>query len=158
MRFFQKVCDLSIHYNKARVLIETNTGGAGAVGVREFIRNNIPMWYQDPKPGMRPSRTPKMWTTHRGNKEDGYAHLRQMVDGDVLELRDHATVSELMHIRETNGSLEGDKGHDDHADALMLAEWNRRTLPSAPLNPSPFRRRYTARQSPFAFNRSATSR
>jgi hypothetical protein len=159
MRFFQKVCDLAVHYNKARVLMEANTGGAGPVGIRELIKNNIPMWYQDPKPGTRPSRTPKPWNTHRGNKQEGYAHLRQMVDGDVLELRDHATVTELMHIREVGGSIEGQDGsHDDHADALMLAEWNRRTLPAAPLNPSPFRRRYTARQHPFSYNRPLVGR
>jgi hypothetical protein len=154
IRFFEKVAELSLAYNKARVLIEANTGGAGSVGIRELKKAGIPLWYQQPKVGMRPSKHPKPWTTHHGNKQEGYSHLRQMVDGGVLDLRDEATVKELMHIREKNGSIEGQDGeHDDHAMALMLAEWNRRTLPSAKMTPSFSRGSYTSHQHPFSFTR-----
>ena len=67
--------------------------------------------------------------TSHGSKEEGYAHLRQMVNGDALTLNDVPTVQELLHIREEGGTIEGRDGYrDDHGDALMLAEWNRRTL------------------------------
>jgi hypothetical protein len=73
-----------------------------------------------------------------------------MINGDALTLNDQTTVQELMHIREQNGKIEGQDGyHDDHADALMLAEWNRRGMPTAKLAPSAFRRRYVAHQNPF---------
>ena len=53
-----------------------------------------------------------------------------------------------MHIREDEmtGRIEGEDGyHDDHADALMLAEWNRRTLPKAENRVPGSRRRYTSK-------------
>jgi hypothetical protein len=150
--FAEKVADLSMTYGKARVLVEANPGGAGTVVLRELQKAGIPLWWEPPKIGMRPSRHPKPWKTTRGNKEEGYSHLRQMVNGDVLTLNDETTVIELMHIREQNGKIEGQDGeHDDHAMALMLAEVNRRTLPKARVNPSPFRRRYTAEKHPFSY-------
>lgn len=152
-RFALKLIELHLMYNKARVLVESNPGGAGPVVIKALKGESIPLWYESPKSGHRPSKHPKGWTTHRGNKQEGYAHLRQMVNGDVLELNDMTTVQELMHIREVGGSIEGQDGyHDDHAMALMLAEINRRTLPAAPLNPTPFRRRYTAKPNPFSFH------
>ena len=151
--FFQKATELARHFNKAKVLVEGNPGGAGVVGIREFRKAGLPMWIRPAAPGVKASKTPKYWTTTRGSKEQGYAHLRQMVNGDALTLNDLATVQELMHIREVSGRIEGQDGyHDDHSDALMLAEWNRRTLPraEAPLRRS--RRRYQARRNPFLAN------
>ena len=72
----------------------------------------------------------KDWVTHKGNKELAYSFARQMVNGDGLELNDHQTIQELMHVREERGRIEGQDGyHDDHADAFVLAVWALRRLP-----------------------------
>ena len=152
--FFEKAIELARHFNKAKTLVESNPGGAGIVGIREFRKAGLPMWVKPPSPGQQANKTPKYWTTSRGSKEQGYAHLRQMVNGDALTLNDMATVQELMHIREVVGKIEGQDGyHDDHSDALMLAEWNRRTLPRAEAPMRRSRRRYRARRNPFLTNR-----
>ena len=150
--FAQKVIELAQHFNKARALIESNPGGAGTVIIREFIKCGMPLWTKPSEPGQKASKRPRYWTTSRGSKEHGYAHLRQMVNGDALTLNDMTTVQELMHIREEGGKIEGQDGyHDDHADALMLAEWNRRDMPEAKALPTnPNRRRYTAIKHPFS--------
>tara|TARA_R110002050_G_scaffold51386_4_gene118172 strand:- start:545 stop:1144 length:600 start_codon:yes stop_codon:yes gene_type:complete len=152
MLFATKSAELANHYNKARALIESNPGGAGPVIIREFHKWGLPLWREKPVPGKKRKRNHDYWTTTRGSKEQGYAHLRQVVNGDALTLNDEPTVQELMHIREQSGKIEGQDGyHDDHADALMLAEWNRRTLPSAKL-PAEFlpKRRYKAHRNPFS--------
>jgi len=154
--FSTKAVELAMHFNKARTLVESNPGGAGTVVLREFNKAAIPLWTRPAPPGRTAYKTAKYWTTTRGAKEEGYAHLRQMVNGDAMSLNDSSTVQELMHIREVLGKIEGQDGyHDDHADALMLAEWNRRTLPQAKILPLGGRRRYVAHRNPFAaFNRS----
>ena len=102
--------------------MESNTGGAGTVVIREFQKAGVPLWSQTTTSSGGMSRVPKYWTTSRGSKQEGYAHLRQMVNGDALQLSDLTTIQELMHIREFNGKIEGQDGyHDDHADALMLS-------------------------------------
>jgi hypothetical protein len=59
-----------------------------------------------------------------------YSFARQLINADGLELNDHSTIRELMHIRDINGKIEGQDGyHDDHSDALILAIWGLRTLP-----------------------------
>lgn len=149
--FATKAAELAMHYNRARCLIEANTGGAGPVVIREFHKLGLPLWHKPPAPGANASKTPKYWTTTRGSKEEGYAHLRQVVNGDGLVLNDLTTVQELMHIREVNSKIEGQDGyHDDHSDALMLAEWNRKTLPEARTSPLNRRKRYYARKNPFS--------
>lgn len=154
VRFAMKVSELAVLYNRARVLCEANTGGAGPVVMRELKNDGHTMWYDQPKIGHRPSKHPKPWTTHHGNKMEGFAHLRQQVNGDALQLNDAPTVQEMMHIREHNGTISGQDGyHDDHAFALMLAEWNRRTLPAEASNVSQFRKRYTAQPNPFSFQK-----
>ena len=148
--FAQKAVELAMHYNKARTLVEANTGGAGPVVIREFQKAGLPLWHKPPAPGQAASKVPKFWTTTRGNKEEAYAHLRQMVNSDSLTLNDLSTVQELMHIREHNGKIEGQDGyHDDHCDALMLAEWNRRKMPQAKEIPKRGTKRYHARRNPF---------
>lgn len=130
IRFARMLVDLAVRYRRARVLVESNPGGAGTVVIRELQKSGIPLWRQQPARGERPSAKPRWWKTTHGAKEDGYAHLRQMVNGDALTLNDIRTVQELLHIREEDGTIGGRDGyHDDHAMALMLAEWNRRTLP-----------------------------
>ena len=87
--------------------------------------------------------------------DEAYGHLRQVVNGDNLELNDHATIQELLHIREENGTIEGQDGyHDDHADALVLAEWNRRTIPSSVTRPHGRRKRYNKPRHPMTAVRS----
>ena len=149
--FSTKLAEIAHHYNKARVLVESNPGGAGTVVIRELMKSNVSLWKRPPAPGRKASKAPRYWTTSRGSKEEGYAHLRQQVNGDALTLNDMTTVQELMHIREASGRIEGQDGyHDDHADALMLAEWNRRTLTAAKAAPLGSKRRYVARRTPFA--------
>lgn len=152
--FANKAVELAAHYGKCRSLIEHNPGGAGPVVLREFQKAGIPLWTKPAPPGRMPSTQIKYWTTHRGSKQEGYAHLRQMVNGDALTLLDAPTVQELMHIREVGGRIEGQDGyHDDLADALMLAEWNRRTLPGRKMNPRFRKRRYHAQRTPFKTGR-----
>ena len=72
------------------------------------------------------------------------------MNGDGLTLNDDTTVQELMHVREAHGKIEGQDGyHDDHADALMMAEWCRRGMPTARLPPLKHKRRYVAHRNPF---------
>ena len=152
--FATKAAELAAHYNKAKTLIESNPGGAGPVVIREFHKHHIPLWTRPAPRGRKPSTSPTYWTTSRGSKEEGYAHLRQVINGDGLTLNDDTTVQELMHVREANGKIEGQDGyHDDHADALMLAEWCRRGMPTARLPPLNYKRRYVAHQNPFVNKR-----
>lgn len=120
-RFAEEVSNLSMYYNKARVLCEANTGGAGRVVIKKLLREGIPIW-KDTKG--------KDWVTHKGNKELGYSFARQIVNSDGLELNDPQTIQELMHVREERGRIEGQDGyHDDHADAFVLSVWACRRLP-----------------------------
>lgn len=152
--FATKAAELASHFNKAKTLIESNPGGAGPVVIREFHKHHIPLWTRPAARGRKPSTTPVYWSTSRGSKEEGYAHLRQVVNGDGLTLNDDTTVQELMHVREANGKIEGQDGyHDDHADALMLAEWCRRGMPTAKLPPLSYKRRYVAHRNPFVNKR-----
>jgi len=119
--FTEKLIDLSRFYHGARVLCEANTGGAGRVVIKMLLRNGIPIW-----------RNPKGqdWITSRGNKEMAYSFARQLINSDGLEVNDHSTLRELMHVRDVNGKIEGQDGyHDDHSDALVLACWALRTCP-----------------------------
>lgn len=119
--FAEKLSDLARYYHRARCLVESNTGGAGRVVIRKIIQEGIPIW-KNPQG--------KDWTTYKGSKEQAYAYARQMVNGDAYYLQDHATIQELMHIREKNGKIEGQDGyHDDHADAFILSCWALRTCP-----------------------------
>ena len=79
-----------------------------------------------------------------------------MVNGDAFELVDHATVSELMHVREANGKIEGQDGyHDDHADAFILACWALRTCPGFDGKEKHSRRSAMRRRHPMNIIRSA---
>ena len=121
-RFGEMLCDLSRYYNRARVLCEANTGGAGRVVIKKLQQNNVSLWK---------SREGQDWTTHRGNKELAYSFARQMVNSDALCLTDHQTIQELMHVREVRGKIEGQDGyHDDHADAFVLSVWALRYCPA----------------------------
>lgn len=121
-RFGEMVADLSAYYHKARVLCESNTGGAGRVVIKKLSQYGIPLW-KDQKG--------QDWTTHRGNKELAYSFARQLVNADSLCLADHATIQELMHVREVKGRIEGQDGyHDDHSDSFILACWALRYCPA----------------------------
>lgn len=147
--FAERLAELSHAFNRARVLCESNTGGAGRNVIRILTKERVPLWKR------LVGNTPKDWTTTHGNKEEAYGHLRQVVNGDNLELNDHATIQELLHIREENGTIEGQDGyHDDHADALVLAEWNRRTIPSSVTRPHGRRKRYNKPRHPMTAVRS----
>jgi hypothetical protein len=114
-RFAMEVNNLSRYYNKARVLCEANTGGAGRVVIKALYHENTPVW----KDGKG-----RDWVTHKGNKELAYSFARQIVNSDGIEINDHQTIQELMHVREERGRIEGQDGyHDDHADAFILALW-----------------------------------
>ena len=133
-RFAQEVANLSRLYNRARVLVESNTGGAGKVVIKSLMREGVSLW-KDPQG--------RDWVTHRGNKELAYSYARQMVNGDAYDLCDHATIQELMHIREEKNKIEGQDGyHDDHAMAFVLACWALRSLPTFNGKPRYIRRKY----------------
>ena len=145
--FAERLAELSHAYNRGRVLCESNPGGAGRNVIRILTRENVPLWKQQGAGQI--TAAPKDWTTTRGNKEEAYGHSRQIINGDGLELNDHVTIQELLHIREEDGKIEGQDGyHDDHADALVLAEWNRRTIPSAVTKPHGRRKRYNSPRHP----------
>ena len=136
------VAKLSAEYNRARVLPESNPGGGGQVLLARLRELGVPLWYD--------GETGQVWKTTVGTKGRMYSHLRQMVDGDALDLVDFDTVRELMHIRDVEGSIAGRDGmHDDLADALGLACWNLRTLPSGGPCGLPFRRKRKAIPHPF---------
>ena len=128
----QEAAAIARYYNNARVLAEGNPGGAGRTVLHVLRKAGCKMWWRPPVPGRKPSKTKRPWTTGKGNKEMAYGHFRQVVNGDVLQLNDYLTVEEMTNIRRDPGSgrIEAHVGHDDHAMALCLAEWNRRTLPS----------------------------
>jgi|TARA_R100000084_G_C4654801_1_gene152096 hypothetical protein len=139
-RFAEELTNLSRHYNQARVLCEANTGGAGRIVIKALLREGTPIW-RDPKGND--------WTTSRGNKEIAYGNARQLLNGDAFLLNDHATISELMHVREVKGRIEGQDGyHDDHADAFVLAVWALRTCPGWQGKPKYSRREYQYKRNP----------
>jgi hypothetical protein len=144
--FAERVADLSYAYNRARVLCEANKGGAGSVVVARLGEEGVPLWREvDQKTGKA-----KDWITTGGRKEEAYSHARQMVNGDALTLRDVPTVQQLMLIRQDNGRIQApDSENDDMAMALVLAEWNRRTIPSR-VTPRSTPRRYSAKRNPFS--------
>jgi hypothetical protein len=118
LAFSDKVAELATYYNRARCLVEWNTGGAGPVVIRRLSNQGSPLWT---KPGVRIKYGPQAdastpyWTTSKGSKEEAYAHLRSVVDADELELNDLLTVQELLHSREVHGHIAGQDGyHDDH--------------------------------------------
>jgi hypothetical protein len=146
--FAQRVADLSYFYNRARVLCEWNTGGGGPVVINRLQDMGVPLW-RDPATGNHFKMTGGR--NGLGRKAQVYSHLRYLVDGDSLTLTDLPTVQELMHIRESDGRVEGHDGyHDDLADALALAAWNMKTLPDW-VGPRvfPFKRKRKALPHPF---------
>ncbi len=144
---FAYVAAAVIRRYKALTLTEGNPGGAGKTVLKIFRKEGVRLastW--DPATG----RAAGDWTTGKGNKNDGYAHLRQVVNGDGLTLVDPQTIEQMMHIREEDGKLEGQDGyHDDHPMALMLAEQARQMLPTRKERSQAFRRKRRARPSPF---------
>lgn len=130
--FAKRLSRIAGYYNRARILCESNKGGGGHNVIRYLRKERCRLWV-DPDTG-------KDWHTSRGTKTDAYSHARQMINGDALEIPDLQVLRELSRIREVNGRIsnpqEGsgdrDDTKDDHADALVLAEYNRRTLPRAP--------------------------
>lgn len=157
-RAIEMAVDLCASY-RAKTLIEANTGGAGPIVIKAFQAANLPLWTEPVRSKNRVRATKirnwKFWTTGRGNKAEAYDHGRKMVNGDALTLLDPPTITQLMHIREENGRIEGQDGlHDDLADALVLAEWCRRDLPvGGRLRVRSSKRRPTAYRNPFAKQR-----
>ena len=119
-RFAMDVADLANKYNNALTLVEGNKGGSGSIIIEHLRREGIKLWRD---------RNGKFWVTNNGNKEKGYAYCRQLVNNDYLEINDHQTIQEMMHISEEKGKIEGRDGHhDDHPMAFMLAVWALRRL------------------------------
>jgi hypothetical protein len=118
--FAEEAADLCNAY-KAKVLVESNPGGAGRNVLKYFQEAGLNCWKTSDG---------KFWTTTNGRKQEAYSHHRRMVNGDAFDLADKELVLELMHIREVNSKIEGQDGyHDDHAMAHVLAEWCRKDLP-----------------------------
>ena len=156
--FARQAAELCRSYD-AKVLDETNPGGAGK-NVHKILRQEGCKLWTDPKNG-------KSWTTHHGNKEEAYADARQLVNGDAYELNDHATISELIHVREVDGRIGVHLGkdraptddvevtNDDHAMAFVLAGKCLQSLPTRAVHPRSDRRSYTRPRQAMAAVRSA---
>ncbi len=157
--FADKVAELAFNYNNGRVLCEANAGGGGRVIIRRLRELGVRLWNRPLDPGEKPKVGERNWVNTNATNNEVYSHLRQMVNGDAMTLRDLTTVQELMHVREVDGKIEGQDGeHDDHADALGLAEWNRRTLPAEHAEVSEHRQRQVrATPNPFNMNRTQWS-
>lgn len=151
--FAQHIAELAMHYNNARVMVEANTGGGGAVVIEKLMSYGTTLWWGE--------RSGAWVTSNKGRTRNGgwkgskgplYDHCRSLVNDDVLTLNDFPTVRQLLNIREDNvGRIQGANGmHDDLAMALALACWNLRTLPD-PLstNGVPWKRKYKALATPF---------
>lgn len=129
IRAAQMLSRLAGVYNKALVLVEANTGGAGPVILRLLQSEGVKVWctWDNGKQ--------KFWTTvggTAGNKALAYSHSRQMVNAGGHDIPDLPLLRELLAIREEKGRIEGQDGnHDDLADALVLAEQCRLALPNA---------------------------
>ena len=80
--FRQYLFLIAVSDSKAKTLIESNPGGAGPVVIREFHKHHIPLWTRPSARGRKPSTSPIYWTTSRGSKEEGYAHLRQVINAE----------------------------------------------------------------------------
>lgn len=151
--FAQALAELSMQYNGARVMVEANKGGGGAVVIEKLMHYGVELWW-----GQRS----ESWVTSnsgrtrnggwKGSKGPLYDHCRSQVNDDVLTLNDFPTVRQLLNIREDSiGRIEGANGmHDDLAMALALACWNLRTLPEPHgARKLPFKRRHKALATPF---------
>jgi len=151
--FAQNLAELSMQYNRARIMVEANTGGGGSVVIEKLMSYGVPLWWGE--------RSGSWVTSNRGRTRNGgwkgnkgplYDHCRSLVNQDVLTLKDFPSVRQLLNIREDHhGRIQGANGmHDDLAMALALACWNLRTLPD-PLSSRkfPFRRKYKALATPF---------
>ena len=156
-RFAERVSRLAGVYNDARILCESNTGGGGSV-VIDILRSEGCRLWKDKKNNNRD------FHTNSGSKLRIYEHARQMINGYALTIPDVQVLRELVNIREKNGSIgnprrgAGDKDDtkDDHADALVLAEWNRRTLPRGGRpTPSSYRPQHSISDNPHAAVRQA---
>jgi len=152
--FAQRAAELAHRYNGARVLAEANKGGGGKVIIDALNRAGVKLWSKPYEAGEKVSVRPRHWVNSRDTNTEVYAHARQMINGDALTLNDIPTVQQLMHIKEIDGKIEGagegsEGKRDDYADALVLAEWNRRTLPAESLEDSEYRRKVRAQPNPF---------
>jgi len=159
--FARIVADLSRAYNNAKVLAESNTGGAGYNVNKVLIGRKINIWKgyrsdDDHNKKHAKSEEKKYWWTTSNSKSMVYSHGRTMINGDAMDIYDVPTIKELQHIREENGTIAGRDGrHDDHSDALVLAEWCRWTsVPRRMIKPREQRRSYTVKDSPFNVLRS----
>jgi len=126
IRFAQMASELLAVYKKPLTLVEGNKGGAGLNILRILQGDGHKVWLAEP---LKLGGTPKYFYTTAKTKMQVYAHLRQEVNADVLELNDRSTVTQLMHIREENGTIEGRDGlKDDESMALALANWCRQRI------------------------------
>ncbi len=142
----ERLADLAFAYGdrrrSARVLTESNKGGAGSVVIKTLKKRGVWLWTD---PDRESPRFGKDWLNTNASNHEGYAHLRQMINGDALTLYDCLLLNQLKHIRQEDGTIEGRDGvPDDLADALMLAAWNLRTLPGATASPTSNQRRFRA--------------
>tara|TARA_R100001443_G_scaffold14286_9_gene24221 strand:+ start:4420 stop:5985 length:1566 start_codon:yes stop_codon:yes gene_type:complete len=125
--FAQRVSRLAGVYNDARVLVESNPGGGGQTVLDLLREEGVSLWID--------ADTGKDWWTSQSSKERAYEHARQMLNSYSIDCPDLPTLRELTRIREVRGRIanhntgKGDEAMDDHADAYVLAEYNRRSLP-----------------------------
>ena len=139
---------LSALYNNARVLCEANTGGSGPVVIKNLMSMGVPLWKNEKGEDF------KTWSLGGrlgGSKGMVYAHARDIVNADGVQLNDFGTVQQCCYVRLVGGKLEGQNGYnDDLSDALALALWNLRTVRAPSMAPPiTWKRRVTHRATPF---------
>lgn len=118
--FARELSSLAAYFNNALIITESNKGGGGSVIIKILMQEDCRLW-----------KTPqdKDWTTSQGSKQEAYAFARQIYNAGWLELNDHQTCQEMMHIREEDGKIEGRDGHhDDHSMAFVLACWGLKSV------------------------------
>ena len=119
IKFAEMGSKLSIRYNRARVLCEGNNHGKAVL--RRLKELNTRLWKD------RKGRDFWMQRGKASNtKQEVYDYAAYMVDGNLVQFGCPITVSEMITMREKeNGNIAADgDGHDDHADAIVLAIWN----------------------------------
>jgi hypothetical protein len=128
-QFSRKVALLAARYNDALVLVERNPGGGGYTVIKNLIGEGCSLWRDDKR---------AFWWTSHQSKEMAYLNARRIINQWGMDCPDLQTLDELTRIREENGRIANhsktkkeDKDMDDHADAYVLAEWCRRSLPTA---------------------------
>lgn len=114
------VYKLAMEYNEAAVYVETNDIGEGVANSLYYdfeyemvlmSTQGIVSSYGGKDPGVR---------TTKKTKAIGCDNLKQLVEGDKIDVRDSDIIYELSNFVAKGASYEADTGHDDLAMCLVM--------------------------------------